>query len=133
MPDTIVSIPLDVWKKAKRKEYLQAWLLSVQPELEIEFQEQEESLRYELSYLDCPKRRIPILLEFSDEEDDTEIISLVPQRGLFASGVSKEEAKLNLLHSMQEDYLRLKKQKDSLGKQLLSKLEFLESFFKGIL
>jgi hypothetical protein len=93
MPDTIVSIPFDVWKKAKRKEDLQAWLLSVQPELENELQEQEESLRYELSYIDCPKRRIPILLEFSDEEDDTEIISIVPQRGLFASGKSKEEAK----------------------------------------
>jgi hypothetical protein len=129
MPDTIVSIPLDVWKKAKRKEDLQAWLLSVQPELENELQEQEESLRYELSYLDCPKRRIPILLEFSDEEDDTEIISIVPQRGLFASGNSKEEAKTNLLCSIQEDYLRLKKQKDSLGKQLLSKLEFLEILF----
>ena len=129
MPNTIVSIPLDVWKKAKRKEDLQAWLLSVQPELENELQEQEESLRYELSHLDCLKRRIPILLEFSDEEDDTEIISLVPQRGLFASGNSKEESKTNLLYSMQEDYLRLKKQKDSLGKQLLSKLEFLESLY----
>jgi ribulose-5-phosphate 4-epimerase/fuculose-1-phosphate aldolase len=129
MPDTIVSIPLDVWKKAKRKEDIQAWLLSVQPELEIEFQEQEESLLYELSYLDCPKQRIPILLEFSDEEDDTEIISLVPQHGLFASGKSKEEAKKNLFYSMQEDYFRLKKQRDSLGKQLLLKLEFLESLF----
>ncbi|HGJ65494.1 TPA: hypothetical protein ENS27_08915 [bacterium] len=129
MPDTVVSIPIDVWKKAKHKEDLQAWLLSMQPELETEFQDQEESLHYELSYLDCPKHRIPILLEFSDEEDDTEVISLVPQKGLFASGESKEEAKLNLLNSMQEDYLRLRKQRDSLGKQLLLKLEFLESLF----
>ena len=53
----------------------------------------------------------------------------MPQRGLFASGSSKEEAKINLLHSMQEDYLGLKKQKDSLGKELLSKLEFLEKLF----
>jgi len=129
MPDTIVSIPLDVWKKAKRKEDLQAWLLSVQPELETELQEQEESLLYELSYLDCPKQRIPILLEFSDEDNDTEIISLVPQHDLFASGKSKEEAKKNLFCSMQEDYLRLKGQRDFLGKQLLLKLEFLESLF----
>ena len=129
MPETIVSFPLDVWKKAKRKEDLQAWLLSVKPELCEELQEQEEPLQYELSYLDCPKKRIPILLEFSDEENDIEVISLVPQRGLFASGSSKEEAKINLLHSLQEDYLGLKKQKDSLGKELLSKLEFLEKLF----
>lgn len=129
MPDTIISIPLDVWKKAKRKEDIQAWLLSVQPELESELQNQEESIRYELSYLDCPKRRIPILLEFSDEVDDNEIISLIPQHGLFASGKSKEEAKMNLLSSMKEDYLRLKGQKKSLGKRLLSKLEFLETLF----
>ncbi|MGB9596050.1 MAG: hypothetical protein ACPL7B_07190 [Candidatus Poribacteria bacterium] len=64
----------------------------MQPELEGELRDQEESLRYELSYLDCPKRKIPILLEFSDEDNDNEIIYLIPQQGLFASGNSKESA-----------------------------------------
>jgi hypothetical protein len=81
----------------------------MQPELSTELQkEEEDSFRYELSYLDCQKRRIPILLEFSDEEDDNEIITLVPQKGLFASGNTKEEAIKNLLISMEDDYLRLK-------------------------
>jgi hypothetical protein len=130
MSEITVSVPLDIWKKAKRKEDLQAWILSLRPELEAELQEQaEESLRYELSYLDCSKQRIPILLEFSDEENDTEVIALVPQRGLFASGSTKEEAKVNLLRSMEEDYARLENQRHSLGQQLLSKLEFLEKLF----
>ena len=130
MPERTVSFPIDVWKKAKRKEDLQAWILSMQPELSTELQkEEEDSFRYELSYLDFPKRRIPILLEFSDEEDDNEIIALVPQKGLFASGNTKEEAIKNLLISMEDDYLRLKEQRNSLGHQLLLKLKFLESLF----
>jgi hypothetical protein len=129
MPERTVSFPMDVWKKAKRKEDLQAWILSMQPELSTELQKEEDSFRYELSYLNCPKKRIPILLEFSDEEDDNEIIALVPQKGLFASGNTKEEAIKNLLISMEDDYLRLKEQRNSLGHQLLLKLKFLESLF----
>jgi len=130
MPETTVSFPIDVWKKAKAKEDLQAWLLSMQPELEKELQKfDEQPLRYELSSIDCPKQHIPVLLEFSDDESDTEIIALVPQYGLFASGKSKEEAKKNLLASMREDHLRLESQKSILGKQLLLKLEFLEKLF----
>jgi len=130
MPERTVSFPIDVWKKAKRKEDLQAWILSIQPELSTELQkEEEDSFRYELSYLDCPKKRIPILLEFSDEEDDNEIIALVPQKGLFASGNTKEETIKNLLISMEDDYLRLKEQRNSLGHQILLKLKFLDSLF----
>ena len=68
--------------------------------------------------------------EFSDEEDDNEIIALVPQKGLFASGNTKEEAIKNLLISMEDDYLRLKEQRNSLGHQLLLKLEFFEAYFR---
>jgi len=129
VPKTTVSFPIEIWRKAKRKEDLQAWLLSMQPELSAELQKEEDSFSYELSYLNCPKRKISILLEFSDEEDDNEIIALVPQKGFFASGNTKEEAIGNLLNSMKDDYLRLKEQRDILGRQLLSKLEFLESLF----
>jgi len=102
----------------------------VRSKLESELQKQDdEALRYELSYIDCPKQRVPILFEFSEDEDDTEIIALVPNQGFFASGNTKEEAKSNLLSSMEDDYRRLRQQKDSLGKKLWLKLNFLESLF----
>jgi hypothetical protein len=131
MSEITVSFPLDIWKQAKGKEDLQAWILSMQPDLEAELQKQDEEVlvRYELDYIDFPKKRIPILLELSDEENDIEIIALIPQRGLFASGNTREEAKANLLHSMEEDYSRLQCQKNLIGQKLLSKLEFLERLF----
>lgn len=131
MSEVTVSFPLDIWQKAKSKDDLQAWLLTTHPELEAEFQNQEEevSIRYELDYIDFPRKRLPILLEFSDEADDDEVIALIPQRGFFASGNTSEEAKENLFRSMEEDYLRLRNQRDLLGKKLLSKLAFLEQLF----
>lgn len=131
MSEITVSFPIDIWKQAKGKEDLQAWILSTQPELETELQKQDEELpvRYELDYVDFPKKRIPILLELSDEESDTEIIALITQRGFFASGNTREEAKANLLHSMEEDHSRLQCQKNLIGQKLLSKLEFLERLF----
>ncbi|MEW5767695.1 MAG: hypothetical protein AB1797_08740 [bacterium] len=134
MSQTTVSFPIDIWNQAKGKEDLRAWILSVQPELEGKLQEQDEGalLRYELDHIDFPKKRIPILLEISEEEDDTEIVALIPQRGLFASGNTKEEAKTNLWRSIEEDYLRLKGQRNLLGQKLLSKLEFFERNRSGI-
>lgn len=131
MSETTVSFPIDVWKQAKGKDDLQAWILSVQPEMEAKLQSQDEELllRYELDYIDFPKKRISILLELSEEEDDTEVIALIPQRGLFASGNTRESAKINLLCSIEEDYLRLKGQRNLLGQKLLSKLEFFEQLF----
>lgn len=131
MSEVTVSFPLEIWKQAKGKEDLQAWILSVQPELEAELQKQDEEflVRYELDYINFPKKRVLILLELSDEEDDSEIIALIPQCGFFASGNTRDEAKANLLRSMEEDYSRLKFQKDLLGQKLLSKLEFLEQLF----
>jgi len=128
MSEITISFPLDIWKQAKGKEDLQAWILSTQPELETELQKQDEEspVRYELDYVDFPKKRLPILIELSDEENDTEIIALIPQRGLFASGNTREEAKANLLRLMEEDRSRLQCQKNLLGKKLLSKLELLE-------
>ncbi|MFQ6044196.1 MAG: hypothetical protein ACE5PV_25360 [Candidatus Poribacteria bacterium] len=131
MSEVTVSFPLDIWQKAKSKEDLQAWLLTIHPELEAEFRNQEEevSIRYKLDCIDFPQKRLSILLEFSDEANDDEVIALIPQRGFFASGNTPEEAKENLLRSMEEDYLRLRNQRDLLGKKLLSKLEFLEQLF----
>lgn len=131
MSEVTVSFPLDIWQKAKSKEDLQAWLLTIHPELEAEFRNQEEevSIRYKLDCIDFPQKRLSILLEFSDEANDDEMIALIPQRGFFASGNTPEEAKENLLRSMEEDYLRLRNQRDLLGKKLLSKLEFLEQLF----
>ena len=131
MSEVTVSFPLDIWQKAKSKEDLQAWILTTHPELEAEFRNQEEevSIRYELDYIDFPQKRLSILLEFSDEANDDEVIALIPQRGFFAPGNTSEEAKENLLRSMEEDYLRLRNQRDLLGKKLLSKLEFLGQLF----
>jgi len=92
--------------------------------------DEEPLVRYELDYVDFPKKSIPVLLERSDDEDDTEIIALIPQSGLFASGNTREEAKANLLHSMEDDYLWLKDEKNLLGQKLLSKLELLEQLFQ---
>jgi hypothetical protein len=131
MSEVIVSFPLDIWQKAKSKDDLQAWLLTIYPELEAEFknQEKEVSVRYKLDYVDFPQKQLSILLEFSDEADDDEVIALIPQRGFLASGNTSEEAKENLLRSMEEDYLRLRNRRDFLGEKLLSKLEFLEQLF----
>ena len=128
MSEVTVSVPLDIWQKAKSKNDLQAWILTTHPELEAEFRNQAEevSIRYELDYIDFPQKRLSILLEFSDEANDDDVIALIPQRGFFAPGNTSEEAKKNLLRSMEEDYLRLQNQRDILGKELLSKLEFLE-------
>lgn len=128
MSKTTVSFPIDIWKQAKEKDDLKAGILSVQPELEAKLQKQGK-VRYELDHIDFPKKRISILLELSEEEDDTEVIALIPQRGLFASGNTRKEAKANLLCSIEEDYLRLKGQKSLLGQKLLSKIEFLEQLF----
>ena len=100
------------------------------PELEVGPENGEEELvRYKLDFIYFPKKELSILLEFSDEADDDEIIALLPQRGFFAAGKTPEEAKANLLRSMEEDYLRLRDQRDLLAQQLLSKLEFLEQLF----
>ena len=131
MSEVTISFPIDIFLKAKRKEDLQVWILTTHPELEAFLRKQEEKafIRYELDYLDFPKKRIPILLEFSDESNDTEVIALIPQSGFFAPGNMSEEAKKNLLRSMEEDYSRLQNQRDLLGQKLLSKLEFLEQLF----
>jgi hypothetical protein len=131
MSEVTISFPIDIFLKAKRKEDLQAWLLTTHPELEAFLRNQEEksSIRYELDYLDFPKKRIPVLLEFSEEANDTEVIALIPQRGFFAPGNTSEEAKENLLRSMEEDYSRYLQKIDLLGQKLLSKLEFLEQLF----
>jgi hypothetical protein len=121
---------VNVWRKAKGKEDLQAWILTTHPELGIALRDGEEvSVRYKLDSIAYPQKQFPILLEFSDEADDAQVIALIPQRGFFAAGNTPEEAKTNLLRSMEEDYLRLRNQRDLLGPQLLSKLEFLERLF----
>jgi len=46
----------------------------VRSELESDLQKQDdETLRYELSYIDCPKQSIHILFEFSEDKEGTEI------------------------------------------------------------
>ena len=131
MAEATVSFPVDVWRKAKGKDDLQAWILTAYPELDALLQNggEEISVRYQLDSIAYPQKPFPILLEFSDEADDAEVIALIPQRGFFASGNTPEEAKTNLLRSMEEDYLRLRNQRDVLGSQLLSKLELLEQLF----
>ncbi|MBI1926424.1 hypothetical protein HYR99_19550 [Candidatus Poribacteria bacterium] len=131
MAEATVSFPIDVWRKAKGKDDLQAWILTAYPELDALLQNggEEISVRYQLDSIAYPQKQFPILLEFSDGADDAEVIALIPQRGFFASGNTPEEAKTNLLRSMEEDYLRLRNQRDLLGPQLLSKLEFLERLF----
>ncbi len=131
MAEATVSFPIDVWRKAKGKDDLQAWILTAHPELGAILRDggEEISVRYNLDSIAYPKRQFPILLEFSDETDDDEVIALIPQRGFFAAGNTPEEAKANLLRSMEGDYLRLRNQRDLLGPQLLSKLEFLERLF----
>jgi len=131
MSEVTVSFPLDIWQKAKSKEDLQAWILTIHPELEAELRNQAEdmSVRYELDYIDFPQKRLSILLEFSDDANDDEVIALIPQHGFLGSSNTSEEAKENLFCSMEEYYSRWRNQRDLLGKKLLSKLEFLEQLF----
>ena len=131
MTEVTVSFPLDVWRKAKSKADLQAWVLTTHPELSATLGDGEGvgSIRYTLDFIVYPKKRYPILLEFSDEAEDDEVIALIPEHSFFASGHTPEAAKANLLRSMEDDYSRLRNQGDRLGRQLLSKLEFLEELF----
>ena len=87
------------------------------------------SIRYELDSIAFPKKPLRILLEFSDETGDDEVIALIPQSGFFATGQTPEQAKGNLLRSMEEDDSRLRNQSGVLGQKLLSKLELLEQLF----
>jgi len=125
----VIQLPVDVWKKAKSKRDLEAWIKFMYPELQDILKGDEEPLRYEIDYIDFPKRQVAILLEFSDEESDSEVIAFIPKFGFIASANTSEEAKENLRSSMENDYLRWKKEEESLGQNLLSKLQFLEKLF----
>ncbi|MBM3240557.1 hypothetical protein FJZ31_30095 [Candidatus Poribacteria bacterium] len=125
----VIQFPVDVWKKAKSKRDLEAWIKFMYPELQDMLKGDEEPLRYEMDYIDFPKGRVAILLEFSDEESDSEVIAFIPKFGFIASGNTSEEAKENLRISMEDDYLRWNKEEKSLGQNLLSKLQFLEKLF----
>jgi hypothetical protein len=130
MSEVTVSFPFDVWHKAKSKEDLQAWISTVHPDLDVEPEHGEEELiRYKLDFIHFPKKKLSILLEFSDEADDNEIIALIPQRGFFATGDTAVKAETNLLRSIERDYFRLRNQRDRFGQHLLSRLEFLEQLF----
>jgi len=125
----VIQFPVDVWKKAKSKRDLEAWIKFMYPELQDMLKGDEEPLRYEMDYIDFPKGRVAILLEFSDEESDSEVIAFIPKFGFIASANTSEEAKENLRSSMENDYLRWNKEEKSLGQNLLSKLQFLEKLF----
>ena len=123
----VIQFPVEIWKKAKSKQDLEAWIKVMSPELQDMLKGDEEPLRYEIDYIDFPKGQVTILLEFSDKVSDSEVIAFIPKFGFLASGNTLEEAKENLRRSMEDDYLRWKKEKESLGQNLLSKLQFLET------
>lgn len=125
----VIQFPVEIWKKAKNKQDLESLIKFMYPELQNMLKYDEELLRYEVDYIDFPKGRVAILLEFSDEGSDSEVIAFIPKFGFIASGNTSEEAKENLRSSMEDDYLRWKKRDESLGQNLLSKLQFLEKLF----
>jgi hypothetical protein len=87
--------------------------------------EDEGYLRYKWEVIDFPKKPLKIRIEFSSDE----VLALIPKHGFVATGNTPEEAKTNLLNSMEADYSHLKNQRYLLGEKLLSKLEFLEKLF----
>jgi hypothetical protein len=71
-----------------------------------------------------------IELEFSEEEGDDEIIALLPQTDIIATGDTIEDAKANLKQAIYDDYHYLLPHKDTLSERLLEQFNYWETLFQ---
>ena len=92
--------------------------------------DEDENIYYKKDYINLSGRQLLIELEFSAEEEDDEIIALLPQTDIIAIGDTIEEAKANLKEAIEDDYRYLLQHKDSLSERLLAQLNYLETLFQ---
>ena len=77
-------------------------------------------------YINLFGKQVLIELEFSEEEGDEEIMALLPQTDIVATGDTIEESQANLQQAILDDYRYLSQHKNTLGERLLAQLDYLE-------
>jgi len=91
--------------------------------------DEDENVYYKRDYINLSNQQLLIELEFSEEEGDDEIIALLPQTDIIATGETNEEAKANLQKALFDDYHYLSHHKNTLSERLLAQLDYLETLF----
>ncbi|MBC8230074.1 hypothetical protein H8E77_11055 [bacterium] len=92
--------------------------------------DEDENIYYKKDYINLSDQQVLIELEFSVEEGDDEIIALLPQTDIIATGDTIEDAKTNLKQAIYDDYHYLLQHKDTLIERLLAQLNDLEILFQ---
>ena len=89
--------------------------------------DEDDNIYYKKDYINLSGRELLIELEFSAEEGDDEIIAILPQTDIIATGDTIEEAKVNLKKAIEDDYHYLSQHKNTLSERLLAQLNYLET------
>lgn len=88
--------------------------------------DEDENIYYKKDYINLFGKPVLIELEFSEEEEDEEIIALLPQTDIITTGDTIDESKANLQQAILDDYRYLSRHKNTLTERLLAQLDYLE-------
>jgi hypothetical protein len=88
--------------------------------------DEDENIYYKKDYINLSGQPVLIELEFSAEEGDNEIIALLPQTDIIATGDTIEAAKANLRKAVFDDYHDLSRHKNTLSERLQTQLNYLD-------
>jgi hypothetical protein len=116
----VVVFPAEVWKKAHTKEDLAAWL-----DRYLQDDEPQPVLVFK-DMLPVAGVEVPVEIQVFANGD---ILALLPDTDLAAEGSDLEQAKVNLLRTIEDDYAYLFKRRDLLNQHLTGQLHRLENLF----
>ncbi len=121
MANETISLPLEIWEKARSIREIDKWVLSHYPKV-VE-RKRKRGVSFMADFLLLKDKKIEIKLKIEKDE----VLAILPYTDIADSGDNVEQAKKNLKKAIEIDYKHLSQDRENLSNRLLSQLRHLES------